>query len=245
MARVELTFDRVIKTDASDLILVEAEKMRRAGEIAKTTGLFAVPDILEIDPVQGRLVMQRMVGYTPLKSIGVKPSVRATTYARVGKALREIHNRLALPKEMTSRLPSPLEGPGPFGFLHGDMSTVNVGMSQGKLVFLDWQFTGIYGGRGTFGPLYFDCAWLINNIFSRPLHRYFWRSRPEADADAFVAGYFADEKPPVEFAQYQAMFFNLTTDRRSRDSRLKRWLFRYGQKRWNNYIREMNDEFGL
>lgn len=234
MAGVELSETTVQKFDEPGLIAVEAEKMVRASQIGMATGHFVVPEVLECDKERGRLIMRRIVDYRPLREAAFARNERLDFYLRLGKALRATHDHLKLPAEMQYPVPGVLEGPGPCGFLHGDMSTVNVGVSEGELVILDWQLTRIYGGRATYGPVYFDCAWLLNNIFSRPLYRCAgWD--PEEDAEAFVLGYFG-ETPDENFYRYQLNFVSLTIARRQRDSWLKSWLLRYAHRRWRAYV---------
>ncbi len=189
--------DTVIKKGDPALMRVEVEKMTRAYQVGKDCGLFDVPRILDYNDVEGRLVMERIPNIRGIRWSRLTGSGRKNLFDRVGRALSAIHQSLKLPDAMIIPLCADLEHKGSEVFLHGDFSGENVCVTEGQfpnIVLLDWQMTEIHGGKCTFGTRYFDVAWFINNLFTRPIYRHLRRPGAGLSAQMFFARVFQEKQ---------------------------------------------------
>ncbi len=218
------------KTSAPALMRVEVEKTRRAFEISKDCGCFRVPEVLEYDEVTGVAVFERLDIRPISKAVGWGEPRR--TIARwLGTALAIIHRDLMLPHDMCVPLPAELALPHGQVFLHGDLGVENVcvGRSWPRLVIVDWQMTGVYGGEATYGTRYFDILWFVHNLINRPQPRFLFSNPVAPVTRAFIESYFQEARLPYapdEVAAYAARFFDVEMPR------VKQEMARHRRREW-------------
>jgi len=184
--------DTVTKRGCPARMSIEVTKTRLAAEIAQSTGLFAVPQVLSFDPETGTAVFERIVGAVPLGK--ADPSCERDLLELIGWSLAAVHAGLRLPDDVRIPLPAELASPeGGHVTLHGDVTGDNILVCRDRRipVFIDWQMTDVHGGAATTGTAYFDLAWFINYQFYdvRPLVA--WKSAAPRVAKTFLEAYFS------------------------------------------------------
>jgi hypothetical protein len=234
--------DVVIKTGTPALIEVEAIKLIAARKIGEETGLFVVPEILDLDPIGGRMVMRRLHGIRGVRQRAIHSEGWHELAGLIGRSLAAIHGNLRLPEALKVELPCGLEAEYANAFLHGDFSGENVCVAGGRrLVILDWQMSPRYGGVATYGPRYFDVCWFLCNVFRRPPHVYLAPPFPWNFATSFVQAY-ADasgaEFDRKAFLDYHVRFFDFRTKNQTGAERavIKRILLAPGYLFWNRFM---------
>lgn len=183
----------VTKTTTPELMRVEIAKTRRAFAIARSSGLFRVPEILDYDEARGVAVFERL-DITPVASAVRWGRGRTMLAEHLGTCLAVIHRELTLPDEMRIPLPAELVLPRDEVFIHGDLGLGNVcvGASWPPIVVLDWQMTPLCGGRATYGTRYFDLLWFIGNLILNPSARLAFGNPAAPAIRAFMASYFRE-----------------------------------------------------
>ncbi|HET6762298.1 MAG TPA: phosphotransferase [Longimicrobiaceae bacterium] len=164
-ARVlEATVEKVQRPDKTRL---EAATTRAAAEVARRTGAFRVPEVQRHDDDTGLLVLERIHDLVPLRTALRTMDDPAGLMAKVGEALAAVHRHLALPAELAAPVPVAWrDEAAPQAFLHGDFNTTNVQVIAGtrEIVILDWAFTDVWEGTGTYGPACFDAMWMAHTM---------------------------------------------------------------------------------
>ncbi len=212
MNSLRWTETTVVKSGIPRLIALEAEKSRRAGRIGKETGLFRVPEVLDLDKAKGVAVYERIHGLRTLEEIGLKGRPGAALAERAARALAAVHRDLTLPPAMMVPMPAEIADPGRDVVLHGDYGLKNIGLAPGSdlLVILDWQFTDMHGGMSSFGTRYFDIVWFVNNLLWGPSPAYFVGDPVRPLSLAFVRTYFKEAGLPYDtegLARYARRYF--------------------------------------
>lgn len=202
----------VIKTAVPELMRVEVEKTRRAGEIGRRCGLFRVPEVLGFDEKTGRAVFTRIHGLHPIRSVVGGPARDRHSLELAGRSLAVIHRELTLPAEMTIGLPPEFDWPGSEAYLHGDFNGLNVCLDGESPipVILDWQTTARHGGRATYGSRYFDLIWFVNYLLWTPTIRYFLGDPVAPLARIFLKAYLKEANLVYDgeaLALYAGAFF--------------------------------------
>jgi tRNA A-37 threonylcarbamoyl transferase component Bud32 len=210
---VQFGKNTVTKTAAPVLMRVEVEKTRKAAEIGRDCGLFRVPKILDYDENRGIAVFERLDIKPLSKTIGWGEQRRILA-GWLGTSLAIIHREMVLPDDMCVPLPDEFVSPHDHVFLHGDLSVDNVcvGRSWPQLAIVDWQMTGLYGGKATYGTRYFDILWFASNIINRPRVRLLFNNPVSPVMRAFMGSYFQEAKIPYtaeEIAEYASKFFGI------------------------------------
>ncbi len=160
--------DRIVKRQRPALARIEFEKTTRATRLGRQTGLFDVPGILDYDEPTGSIGFARLHGYRPLMQVLRGSESHDHLIERVAGALAAVHGHMRLPTDLTVPLHPSLCCDGTDVFLHGDFSTVNVGLTrEGRLLILDWAASDLYGGEATLGPYLLDLAWFTLGLFRR------------------------------------------------------------------------------
>ena len=199
-----LTATEVIKRQLPAVSVIEAEKTRRAGAVARRTGLFDVPEIVGGRPEAGQIVFERIGGVVPLWTwlVGRRRGDGCQMAARAGRALAAIHDSLRLPVDLGESLAAPwrVESGCVAGMpitqdhevaLHGDFNAWNLLVADKgrRLLVTDWAASDLCGPRVVRGPWVFDAAWLVITLFRS---RWGWVQRidsAEAFANAFLESY--------------------------------------------------------
>jgi hypothetical protein len=175
MPAVQFIGDVVRKSGDADAIVTEGEKARAAREIGLRTGLFYVPEVINLDGENGILDTERIHSATRLQDLALVRDPRLGELCfRAGKALAAIHGSLCLAKEMLHPLSltprggldrtvhsRTLEAYHPSVVLHGDFNGDNVmyDSANDRLVIIDWSSAPGFKPPFTIGPAYFDIAW--------------------------------------------------------------------------------------
>ena len=224
---IEFSEDTVTKTDVPAIMRVEVEKTRRASEIGKVSGVFRVPRVLDFDEDAGVAVFERLHGIQPAEAMVQSQAQGEFLSVKLGAALAVIHKELQLPGDMVRLVPPQFGWPGGDVFLHGDLSTSNVCFdeSDASIVILDWQMTGMLGGRATYGTRYFDLLWYVTNLIYRPKIRHLFGNPLASATKALIESYFAavgEGYDSDDFSQYTRRFFenmrpSITTVRSRRE----------------------------
>jgi len=200
---------------------VEVEKARRARAIGEACGLFRVPRVLDYDDSRGKASFERLPGLRDVSNLIAFRSDCAGLLETIGKSLATIHQHLRLPAHMVKPLPSELRWAcADQVFLHGDFNAWNVcvGRVREPIVILDWRMTAVHGERATYDTPYFDLAWFVNSLFSKPIHRYALAEPPAPRASRFLRSYFRlaqCERVTEGFREYMKRFLALM-ERRDR-----------------------------
>ena len=223
------------------LLSIEAYKLTMAAKIARQTNLFEVPRIIEFDEQNGLLTTEWIPDLVPIRNICLPSSNSNSVMRRVGRALAAIHALLSLPPHLRIGLPASIADAGNQAFLHGDFSGENVcfRMTDCSVVILDWSMTRLLGGTSTFGTSYFDIAWFINNLFTKPVHALLRGPKPCSSADNFLDGYLAQAGAGFDeqrFRRYHARFSTYRLRLRKRcDPPMKRLMLAPGALLWRQY----------
>lgn len=212
MNSLRWTETTVVKSGLPRLIALEAEKSLRAGRIGKETGLFRVPEVLDLDEAKGVAVYERIIGLRTLDEIGLQGPPGAVLAEGAARALAAVHRDLTLPPAMMVPLPEEIAAPGRDVVLHGDYGLKNIGLAPGSdlLVVLDWQFTDMHGGMASCGTRYFDVVWFVNNLLWAPRPAYLFGDPVRPLARAFVRTYFEAAGLPYDaegLAGYARRYF--------------------------------------
>lgn len=239
---ISFTHNTVVKVGPPGLMCIEAEKTRRARELAASSGLFIVPEVIDWDEKSGRLTMERIPNICGIRNakIGIRAWEKLTE--RLGAAIALIHDELRLPNEMIIPLPAELSTEGGEVFLHGDLSSENVCVTRDKdpkIVLIDWQMSPRFGGEATWGTPYFDLAWFVGNLFRKPCYKYIGGANVEATASVFVESYLAASRRKIcadEFNEYHERF---RVHRMLTQEQVlfwpKRLLLTHGFRRWQRF----------
>lgn len=223
---------------------VEIEKMQQARILGIESGLFSVPEIVSFDEVSGTLTMHRIPRIRGIRQFRLSSSKQYELIDRLGKAISLVHEQLRLPDEMRIPLPQGLDHPGEGVFLHGDLSTENVCLTDDphpKIVLIDWQMSPRYGGRATWGTRYFDIAWFIGNLFRRPIWKYVYGPDANMSAAIFVNSYMRNaglSDYAADFREYHEKFFLQRMNTQERNLPwLKHALLAPGFHFWRDFIK--------
>lgn len=209
---IRFTANAVIKSGSPALMRIEAEKMRRAHELAASSGLFLVPEVVDLDEKSGRLTMARIPNICGIRNARIDQLAWNGLMKRLGAAISLVHDELRLPDEMRVSLPRELGLEGGEVFLHGDLSSENVCVTREespKIVLIDWQMSPRFGGEATWGTPYFDLAWFVGNLFRKPCYKYISGVNVETAAGAFIESYFVASRRDVsveDFDEYHEKF---------------------------------------
>jgi len=191
---IEFAGDIVHKVGDASLLVVEATKTTRAGEIGKESGLFYVPRVLDFDREKGVLELERLNGLVTLLQLARDKDTRLLELlGKAGRALAVVHEQLVLPENMKYGLPPEwMDSLDENVFIHGDFTIDNMCLHtpSDQLVILDWSTAPLLGRTPSFGSRYFDILWFASRIFdSAPYHRALLGWDAEGMAEAFVRGY--------------------------------------------------------
>lgn len=243
---IRLTERTVIKSGPPALMRVEVEKTRRAGAIGRASGLFRVPEVLDLDEARGVAVFERMAGIEPIHDAVPWGREFVDVGERVGRALAAVHRDLALPADMVRPLPPELAFPGQDVFLHGDPSVRNVFLERrsGSLVILDWQMTGLHGGEATRGCRFFDVIWFVNNLLWVPTKGHFLGDPVGPVARRFIAAYYRGAGipcPVADMAGYAERFFAMKLPLRPRETWRQRLFIPRAKTLTRRFIRSLRE----
>ncbi|HQM43724.1 MAG TPA: phosphotransferase [Smithellaceae bacterium] len=211
-SKVEIGKHTVVKKAAPELMRIEVEKMRRAHEIGKESGLFRVPEVLDFDEVLGIAILERIRSIQPVIPKFIKS---VSILEKIGASLAVIHNRLSLPSDMLIPLPQEFNMRGSEVFLHGDYNGNNIVVedSMGQnIVILDWSMTPRYGGEATYGSRYFDLFWFINYMLWTPTFQYLFSDPVSKSSKDFLRAYFREagiQYEPEMLYKYAKNFFEI------------------------------------
>lgn len=172
---------------------IEVEKTIRAEEIAKSCKIFEVPKILDYDTKNGCITFELIHDIHELRLAVTSEYTARPIMRRLGRALAIIHNNLTLPEDMVLPLPYEYAMPCSKVFLHGDFHAGNICVSSDgkRIVIVDWQSSAKLGMPVTYGTRYFDLAWMIYELFYRPIKRARYQMAVPATplAEEFLCGY--------------------------------------------------------
>lgn len=238
--------DTVIKTGEPHLMRVEVEKTNIALQIGRQSGLFRVPEIIDYDAIKGKVVFERITDIHGVRHAVSHGEKYGEILERIGIALAEIHKKLELPEDMVDNLPEEFCFTGNEVFLHGDFSVDNICVSDKNhaIIILDWQMTKMHGGKATYGTRYFDIVWFINNLFTKPFHKYLSGPSVRRAAEKFLSGYISNSDVSwntQEFASYMMKFYiTKMAQRRKRLTWKRRLLLWPGHVSWHMFTKSIN-----
>lgn len=252
LRRIRFTADTVIKSGPPEMMRIEAEKMVQAHKIGAHSGLFSVPQIVEMDERMGVLTLRRIPNIRGIRNASFGGDTWAHLMQRLGRAIALVHEELQLPEDMHIPLPPELLGPAGAGaYLHGDLSSENVCVtahSDPQLVILDWQFSPRYGGGANWGARYFDVAWFIGNLFRKPIYKHLGGVSANMAASVFIDSYFREARASVskaEFAAYHEEFrLHRMLTQEQRLSWPRRMLLAHGFSLWEQFARDQMRSVG-
>ena len=189
-ATIRIESDCVVKQQPPEFSRCELNRSRLGGEVARNSGLFRVPEILEYDEAKSEITFERIRGLRPLRVLLTDPRNRGLL-ERAACALAAIHG-------------SGPESAKPDVMWHGDFGLGNLLFTENpdELFIIDWCnafWTGEPPDRSV-GPASFDLGILLLSLFP---HRIGGRDRipdRESLATSFLEGYAAatDAFDPAE-----------------------------------------------
>lgn len=170
---VTIEGNRVTKRSTSHLMAIEVEKSKNAGIIARSTGLFRVPDVTDFNSSEGYAVFEYIPDMVSIRNVIFLNPNSSTIAERLGEILAVIHKELKLPELMSKPLIEPVKPECESVFIHGDLSLSNIGYipQSDEIVLIDWQTTAQFNPSSTLASPYFDLAWLIRNIYLSPTRK--------------------------------------------------------------------------
>jgi 5-methylthioribose kinase len=247
MNEVIFTTDTIIKKGDPKLMRIEFEKQTKGYILANESGLFRVPEVYDYDAISGTLVMERINNLLGIGKSISKSEVHNDLITKSGIALAYIHDNLELPNKMIIPLEKTLNYSGNKVFIHGDFSIRNVcfvNEEELMLTIIDWQMTNRHGGKSTYGTRYFDLAWFINNLFSKPICNYIGNQKVALTAERFLISYInasRKEFSVVDFSKYLQRFYLHKMEKvKKGDSLGKTLLLSYGYYSWRRFIESIN-----
>jgi len=244
MPRLRVTEETIIKSGDPRDMRIEVEKSKRARLIGEASGLFRVPKVLDFDEARGVAAFERVAGLRTLRRAAAWGPEFEALGERIGAALAAIHRDLALPPDMVIPLPEDFRGGGGEVFLHGDFGSKNICLdpATASLVIVDWQCTGVHGGKATFGPRYFDIIWFVNTLLWSPTPRFLTSDPVGPVARRFLEGYYSTAGIPYDangISSYAGHFFEVKRPSRRLDSRLLRPFLPRCQALTRRFIRSL------
>lgn len=239
----------VVKSAHPRYLRIEIEKTRRAARIAKETGLFRVPGVLDYDDVKGSAVFERILGLRTFREAVRSSRECGEAAGRIGQALAVIHRDLRLPDDMRLSVPRAFRDGGGDVFLHGDFGLRNVCFEPGSQVpvILDWQFTDMHGGEATFGSRYFDLIWFVNTLIWIPTAAHLVRDPTTPAARPFIESYFRTAGLPYDgeaLSRYAERFFEAKRPERGSGSRRFRLLVPRCHALSDRFVRRLRTDIG-
>ena len=152
--------------------------MAAAIEIARSSGLFTVPEVLDCDEVGLKLSVEYIPSFVPLARLDLAGEFRHEILYRVGAALAAIH-------EGSWTRGDGVETP----LFHGDPDGFNIGVDgQGRLTFLDWDpAPGL--DRLSLDHREKDIGLIQIYFMTALLGQLRWRPVPAPGFDSFLSGY--------------------------------------------------------
>ena len=163
-----------------------------AHKMAKYSGLFYVPRILQKDPVAGVIEVERIDGLVPLRNILAAKTNNLYLLHRVGKALAYTHEHLELPEELKIKVTLGWEcEDSDLVCFHGDFNINNVcyQQQQDRIVVLDWASVGVVSRGKTVGSRYFDLGNFLRSLLCQQYSLLGSISNFNKRAFAFLDGY--------------------------------------------------------
>jgi len=233
-----------------ELARVELKKTIMGKSISEKCGLFSVPEVCDYDEKNGVIVFERIHGLRGVGRVKFGKDLYNNMIIEAGKSLAAIHNHMILPDDMKIIVDKNIDFPGTKIYMHGDFSVENVCTiddSPGSLVIIDWQMTSMHGGKGTYGTRYFDIAWFVNNLFSKPIYKYIFRDDVDNAAKLFIDAYFdacSDTTCNMnKFSEYLRIFFhNKLQERKSSHHWVRKILLLYGHNLWGEFNKSIELE---
>mgnify|MGYP003985520731 CR=1 FL=1 len=233
----------VVKTTTPELARIELKKMIMGRSISERCDLFRVPEVYDYDEKNGIIVLERIHGLRGIGRSNDSKNLYNNMIIKAGLSLATIHNHMSLPDDMKIIIDKDIDFSGNKIFMHGDFSVENVctiDNSPGALAIIDWQMTSMHEGKATYGTRYFDIAWFINNLFSKPIYKYIFRHNVDDTAKLFIDAYFgacSDANCNVnEFSEYLRVFFhNKLQERKNSHHWVRKVLLLYGHNSWGKF----------
>ena len=91
--------DAVVKQGDPRKLAIEVAKARSAREVAVSSGLFRVPEVLRYDAAEPTVHLEWLDGFEPIGRAIAYSSNGLTLVERIGAILSAIHGQMSLPEE--------------------------------------------------------------------------------------------------------------------------------------------------
>jgi hypothetical protein len=188
------------KRGESAVMTEEYERTRAAFSLGESSGLFAVPRIIQYDTAAAFVESERIADLITIRQLAAAGDARLYgCLEQAGVAMAFVHAHLRQERKVAVEFPTIphfpgfLEKPGDAVFLHGDLTGDNVGLSPSRqrLFIVDWSTAPMLGRRGNFGSRYFDLVWFTGFLFQPMSVKQFWRCKSEDMASTFLRAYAA------------------------------------------------------
>lgn len=184
---VDMHGDRVVKHEGAGRLAGNEVIRSRAAAVVAPRAQIVVPRVIEAS--QRCIVFERIDALEPLDVwLSQRPDAVVSQLHRVGAALAAVHADMSVP---TGEVPDSLPvSANEHVALHGDFTVINIGLSRGRLVVLDWAPPDWARADNLLtGPPEWDIAlFLVSLYLRRPRD-----PKPIAHlghgVDAFVSGY--------------------------------------------------------
>ncbi len=195
--------DTVLKKVDPRFMEVEVKITQAAYDLARTSGLFYVPQIIRYDRSSGVIEFERVCGYITLGQLLARTDGDLEIIRRVGRVLAHIHDHLNMPPDLRHPVGSKwLSIDGDVVPMHGDFNTVNVGYKEDTdvIVVLDWASAPSLGARCTTGPRYLELAHFIYSLLIQQANFLKSIGQLRRRTNAFLEGYQAESGQRIDLS---------------------------------------------
>lgn len=198
---VTLKKDTVLKKVDPRFVETEVRVTRAAYDLARTTNLFYVPQIIRYDRNSGLIEFERIKGLLTIRQLLAKKPDDIEILRRVGKALAYVHTNLELPGSLSHHTSLNWEcSSEDIVPLHGDFTLTNITYKKDDdlIVILDWASAPALRSRIILGSRYFDVAHFLYNLVVQHQNVFFAGKHFRYWAHAFLEGYEGDHEIPID-----------------------------------------------
>jgi len=243
---VTLNKDTVVKKVDPLLMEIEVGVTQAARELARTSGLFCVPQIIRYDHRSGVIEFERIEGYITLRQLLSRTDDNLEVIRRVGTVLAHIHGHLRVPHDLRFGVLSQcLSTGGDVVPIHGDFNTINVGYKRetNVIVVLDWASAPILDKRVTMGPRYFDLAHFLRSLLVHQSSTLEAIRRFNCRANMFIESYQKETAKVIDLHTLRGVLLYITGFRIKQQLRRKSFLSAISNVMWYVLLRNLTREW--
>lgn len=243
---VTLKKDTVLKKVDPRFVETEVRVTQVAYDLARTSGLFCVPQVIGYDLRTGLIEFERVNGFITLGEFLAKKPNNTIILRRVGKVLAHIHKHLQVPSDLCLCVASQWLNPNSDVVpLHGDFNTINVGYKKDAdvIVVWDWASDPILGARITMGPRYFDLAHFLRSMLVHQPSTFKAIRRFTRRMNLLIDGYHEETGESIDLHTLRGVLLDITTFRMREQFRRKSFFSALSNLMWYLIFRKLTKEW--